>query len=420
MSKVAVCFSTKDRVELSKQSLIPLLDGAHAGQFDLFINDGSDTKEGEEFADHAGYPTAFVTHNVRGGADSAIVYALSLMLNHAKRYAFCCLVENDVLLSGDWFDRCIQLFDLGARDGLAVGAVSARSYEDRILIQRDDYAIMHNLGAGMIMLTREAAELVLRNFRTGWWHDNRSVFAQLSGLDIGRWGAFRGNNQQVGSDWHFETVLAKHGLAALAVTPALCTMIGQVPPLAEQGLTLVEKPVELLRNEEAFRKFAGCTEAIRSGIFELPMPQFSKLADGAHTFYPHQIEALNGTYEGDWRLHWCMGFGPFAYRAEHAGFQLCQATIPVFGPCSFLVGGGKNGGTVRVEDLVSGYKSEPELPPEGEQTTILQIVVPAGVSYREVKLTALTTGIVFYGLQTQEPQPYLPSVKFEHSRLPPV
>ena len=62
---------------------------------------------------------------------------------------------------------------------MEVGAVSARCYEDRILIQRAGYTVCHNLGAGMIMFTRKAAELVLQNYRTVWTTENRLLFSQL-------------------------------------------------------------------------------------------------------------------------------------------------------------------------------------------------------------------------------------------------
>lgn len=421
--KIALAFNCKDKTKLSRQTLLPLLDGARKNQFHLFINDGSVTSEGEEFASQAGYPTAVVTHNVRGGPDAAIVFALTQLLQHKENYDVVGLVENDVLLADGWFERTVELFSRGEADGLRVGAISARCYEDRILVQRSGYALVHNLGAGLIFLTREAAQLVLENFRTGWWHDNRAVFCQLSGLDIGRWGAFRANEQQVGSDWHFETVLARHGLAALALTPSPCTMIGQVPPLAEQGLKLVEQEIDGLRNDDAFDHFVERSALVRSGDYRIEMPRFEKYTQGVYTYYPHQIEAIGGDYRGDWHLGWAQGFGPFPYRAatdQHDIPEQCQLTVPVFGPCSVLISGGKNGGRFDLVDETSGFTVSPEMPPEGDNTQVLQVVVPGGVVSRNIRLTALTPGVIFYGLQTQEPQPIMMSVKFDHSKLPPV
>ena len=107
-------------------------------------------------------------------------------------------------------------------------------------MQRDGYAVMHNIGAGVVIFTREAAEIVLRTFRTHWWPDNVKLFAQLSGIDLRTYAAFRGNEQWVTTDWGWEAQLARHGLASLALTPAKCSMIGQDPPLHEQGLELAQ------------------------------------------------------------------------------------------------------------------------------------------------------------------------------------
>jgi len=156
---------------------------AFEGQHDLWWIDGSETLEGQQALEE----TSFTRHHsgIRGGADAAIVFALTAMLNHPVGYTHVGLCENDVLLAPDWFDRTMALFGKGEADGLSVGAVSARAYDDRILIQRDGYAVMHNLGAGHVVYTREAARLILDNYRSAWWPDNRAIFAQLSGIDNG-------------------------------------------------------------------------------------------------------------------------------------------------------------------------------------------------------------------------------------------
>jgi 2-deoxy-D-gluconate 3-dehydrogenase len=128
--------------------------------------------------------------------------------HHDFKYTHIGLVENDVLLDKDWFDQTMALFEQGKAAGLEVGAVSARCYEDRILIQRDGYAITHNTGAGMIIFSRKAAELVLQNYRTVFTTENRLLFAQLSGIDIGAYWAFRGSQHWLVADWNFDRVLA--------------------------------------------------------------------------------------------------------------------------------------------------------------------------------------------------------------------
>lgn len=403
MTKVAIAYSTKDRVELTKQTAPVLVNGQHA----LFWVDGSETSEGR-FAIEPEDCTAR-WHNIRGGADAAIVFALTKMLE--ANYDIVGLCENDVLLHDGWFEATMALFEKGKADGLVVGAVSPRCYEDRILLLRDGYALCHNLGAGIVLFTREAARIVLNNYRTGWWRDNRSIFAQLSGLDIGRWGAFRGNDQWTTADWHFDAVLAQAGLASLATTPSLCDMIGQEPSLEEQGLVLATGPVEERRDDIAFARFCARTASIRDGGWRPDVIKPVHQHMGTYTIFAHQLS--HPKWGGDWRLKWSQGFGGFAWRASK---DTCSLRLMLFGPVTFLVSGGKHGAVCSIEDTESGYEIVPDLPAGENQ--IAQIQLPAGMSYREIVMTC-AAGAVFYGVQTVEPQPIVDS-KFDYHSLPPV
>lgn len=435
MNRVAIAFSTKDRTELSKRTVEPLLQ---PDKFDLWWMDGSDTEEGRNLWRRGGSYIAasdfYVRNNVRGGADATIVSSLTELLSkdmgNGARYDYVGLVENDVLLQVDWYKKTMELFEIGKRDGLRVGAVSARCYEDRILIQRPDYAIMHNVGAGMVIFTREAAELILKHFRTGRTNVNRLLFSQLSGIDIGSYWAFRGGLHACTSDWHWDTVLAAHGLAVCALTPSPVEMIGQVPPLADQGLTLATGPVADRVNDEAFKRFRDRTSDIRNRVMQPAWPGVFHSDGGINTIFPHQLQYLGGSYTGDWLLKWMQGFGPFAWKASQEQFWerpggrptggiFPRLTVSVLGSCDFLIGGGKNGGIVKVVDKHSGFEATPNLQPEGEQTQVLALTVPSAANYREIELTALDPGVCFYGIRCREPQPYNPALSFDHSWLPP-
>jgi hypothetical protein len=427
--KVAIAFTTKDTVDLCRRVVPALLQ---PDKFDLLIIDGSVTEEGKKFPYevqmHAGTRHGIVVHsNVRGGSDASVVYALTQMLKGSD-YTHVGLVENDVLLHPDWFEPTMALFERGAADGLSVGAVSARAYEDRILFQRDGYAVMHNLGWGTQILTREAAALSLTYMRTSITSENRRLFCRLSGLDIGRWWAFRGHEGMLCADWGNDRVLACHGLASLALTPSPVEMIGQDTPLIEQGLRLVDQPVESLRNDEAFATFVERTQASRPRLAEyafdlFPMriwdagwigPALHDPASGTFTYFAHQVEGLGARYGGDWRLNFSQGFGPFGWRAGESDEPV--VTIPLSGAVELLASGGKQGGSVCVEDMQSGYAVSPALPPND----LVSLPVPASVSYRDIRLTALTPGIVFYGVRSREPQPFLPQWRFDWSKLPGV
>lgn len=421
MNRVAIALSTKDRVELSEQSLVPLLQ---PHKFDLFWSDGSSTAAGEKFAQDNATRTVVSNTNVRGGADAAIVFSLSTMLDHPAHYTHVGLVENDVLLDPDWFEPTMDLFRQGASDGLEVGAVSARCYSDRILVARDRYAVMHNLGAGMVIFSRKAAELVLQNFRTGFTTENRRVFNQLSGLDLARTSPFVRDPHITCADWQFDRILAEHGLASLALTPARCQMIGQVPSLEEQGLHLVQAgdDLSMYQHDQAFEWFRDRTAMIRDDRLRLPDSRFLRDEQGNTTIFPHQVPMLGGRFEGDWQLHWLQGFGPFAYKSgkdtfsEGATLGYCpQLQCPISGPCAILLQGGKRGGKILAQDTYSGWEMNIDVRPGPD---MFSLSIPGNISYRKVQLTRLSGEIIFCGFVTREPQPVAPDVSFDHSMLP--
>ncbi len=436
MNKVAIGFSTRDRVELSKQSIEPLL---LPNKFDLLWSDGSNTETGRAFTLEEGRPVMSIYQNVTGGADAAIVFNLTTMLAQPGRrvgasfkgalysyeyaldgqYDYVGLCENDALLSPDWFEPTMALFEQGAKDGLEVGAVSARCYTERILVQRDGYALMHNLGAGQVIFSRKAAELVLQNYRTGWTVENRRTFMQLSGIDLALFSAFMQQAHVTCADWQFDRILAEHGLASLALTPAKCQMIGQVPPLAEQGLTLATGEVDVLRNDKAFATYVERSRLIREGQLRLPCSRFLRADDGSFTYFPHQIEMIGGKWNevGDWRLKWAQGFGPFAWQAtDSLGCPVIEITLS--GPCTILVSGGERGGRMQVIDDASGFDTTLDLVPDPNMGQVMSVQVPASISYRTVRIVALSPGVIFYGITTREPQPTVPGMSFDHTRLP--
>lgn len=418
MNKVAIAYLTKDRVELSKQTLGPLLQST---KFDLHWFDGSATEEGTAFQGRHWAGEVKCYGDVRGGPDAAVAYALTTLLKHSAKYTHIGICENDVLLGVDWFPRTMELFTLGSQDGLRVGAASPRCFEDRILVQRDVYAVMANLGWGVQIMTREAATIALNRFRTGHTLENRRVFAQLTGKDLGTYWAFRAGEHQLCADWTNDWKLASNGLASLALTPSPVKMIGQVPPLAEQGLTIASAPVEALRDNVAFNLFAERTYKIWTGcgqhdqILNLGVPYAYPDTNGSQAFFSHQLGALNALYIGDWRLGNSQGFGPFPFKAGDE----CSVTVAISGPCQVLLSGGTDGGHFLVEDMQSGYSNDPVLSPKA-QTGIMGVQVPAGVAYRDIRITALKPGGRFYGIKVFEPQPSNLTWKFDHSYLPPV
>lgn len=419
-NKLGIAFLTKDRCDLSRRSIEPLL-GIDA---DILWIDGSVSDEGMELP----YEYDLEIHTgIRGGPDAAVVYALSTLLQ--KGYEYIGLVENDVLLPSGWLGSTFGLFERGFQDGLHVGSVSARCYEDRILIQRDGYAVLHNHGWGTQIMTREAADLTLRHFRNTHTMENRRLFHQVSGLDIGKWWAFRGAEQFLTADWGDAKVLAAHGLASLALTPSNVEMIGQEPSLGEQGLKIADGAFDLLRDDKAFKQYQGRLDDIRKFKWKPAFEHFYRDGSGSYVIFPHQLRETGGYYIGDWKLQFAQGFGPFAWKvghpyveqiAGHAGAairELTQVIIPVSGPCNVIVSGGEEGGKVKIVDMQSGYVCDPTLPPEKERGA-LNVSVPGQIAYRAVCVTALSPGLVFYGIAVREPQPDEMCRRFDWQDLP--
>ncbi len=412
--KLAIGFSTKDQVELTEQTFSAWRVSKGNTGYDLFWCDASTMSDAIGFTESYSYITHHFEAGIRGGADAAIAWKLSRILEDRENYTHIGLLENDVLLDEDWYEPTMALFEKGKADGLAVGAVSARSYADRVLVQRDGYAVMHNVGAGMVIFTREAAEIVLRSFRTHWWPANRLLFAQLSGIDLATYAAFRGNDQWVTTDWGWEAQLASHGLATLALTPAKASMIGQVPPLHEQGLELTTGAVQERWRDDLFKIY-------RDSLYRLQWPAVDKTdlpgiihRDGTGMlFFAHKMGYLAGgpSWQGTLELQWSQGFGPFAYRAGPGGAILA---LHLSGSSSFLVSGGVAGARVAIKDTRSGFNFAPTLPPSHEPASLN---VPGGPIPRKIVLE-MDEGAVFYGVQTADPQMLDATFRFDWAQLP--
>ncbi len=403
--RLAIGYSTKDQVELTEQTWGRLCGYVPRGIRFYWCDASTDTKAVEFCRLREG------TLGIRGGADAAIVWKLTSMLRSEHNFTHIMLLENDVLLDTDWFEPTMALFDRGAEEGLDVGAVSPRAYVDRVLVQRDGFACMHNIGAGVVVFTREAAEIVLRTFRTHWWPANVRLFAQLAGVDLRTFAAFRGNEQPVTTDWGWEAQLAARGLASLALTPARCSMLGQHPPLEDQGLELAAGPVEARCDNAAFERYRDNLAGIREGSLRLPWSDVAQSSQGAWTYFPHQLGCIAGgaEWEGTLELVWSQGHGPFAYRAGPGGASL---SLHISGICSFLASGGPDGVRVAVTDHRSGFSARPQLWEE-----VVSIPVPGGPVPRRITLE-LDPGATFYGITCNDEQPIDRLFSFDWSQLP--
>ena len=218
------------------------------------------------------------------------------------------------------------------------------------------------------------------------------------------------------ADWHWEAALACHGLAALALTPSRVEMIGQDPPLEQQGLKIATKPIER-GNADNFFCYRQRMDDIYEGATALGIdPVLHHDADSnVHTFFAHQIEMLGGRTNGAWAVKDIRRIGPLTYIASDDDAQL---EMPLTGNCSFLVSGGENGGKIKIVDTASGFEAEPFLPAEANGGALLSVNVPGLFATRTVKLIAKSKDVRFYAVQVREPQVTLPQVKFGWGSLP--
>ncbi len=217
--RIAFAFSSKDRVEFSRRSLksIDLCSG-----FDLIWVDGSITEEGKNLPSQIELTnTRFVeiNKNITGGPDNAIRFGLKRALDLG--YDYCGLIENDIEFSADWFPELEKLFQLCENEGLNCGAATVRSAESRILVNRFGYSLNWNMGAGIVLFTREAAEIILQNYGNTSAKKIDKFYNETFGVDVAKsWELYcEKPDRELGADWPFAMELYRRGLCSAQSIP---------------------------------------------------------------------------------------------------------------------------------------------------------------------------------------------------------
>lgn len=255
--KVGFVFSTKDRVDYTRHSLASL--GTCDG-FDLVWVDGSDSPEGRALPESV--KTQYcriveVHHDVKGGPDAAIRFGLKRLLELG--YEYCGLIENDIRFEPGWFPRLMELFQFGAEEHLNVGAATVFSLESRVMIHRPRYAFMWNMGACMVLFTREAARIVLATYRAVGSSDLVRFYSCTFGVDLRRvWELMMDQpDRRLGCDWAYAMCLYKCGLISLGTLPSMA--IDMDHDFEKHfRTTYVQRNVEHLAGEEEIhRRLAG-------------------------------------------------------------------------------------------------------------------------------------------------------------------
>jgi hypothetical protein len=409
-----VCFSlsTKDRVPYTLEAIQGL---AFEGAFDLLWFDGSASPEGRQLPGTLA-PTLGclreIHTGVTGGPDFAIFAALVRMLELG--YGYCGLLENDIRLSPGWFDALMATIAAGQADGLAVGAVTARAFNRRVLFHRPSYAVTKLTGAGMILFTRAAAEIVVGNYRTTTGDEAATCISAIAGSDRAD---PDGQDTRTASDLVYETHLMRHGLCVLSTLPVLGRNLDDVDPTGLLGGYAAPDPTAARADAAAFAVFGRRCATIRATVEPYNPPYLYFASMGLWCLYLHHLLFTRdspATVRGRWKIVWEKFNGPFAFEALDPD---CEIAFPLHGAlrgvfCSRTADGA-------IVELVQGARvlaaCDTRYPQAiRDQFFTALTVAPSGTDPVRMRLAApadqASTGrfIRLSGLCFEQPQPWLP------------
>jgi hypothetical protein len=223
-------FSSKDRYLFTLQSLDSL---DTEGGFDLIWNDGSKEEGVPALARNYKFRNARlveINYGVTGGAERAVQFGLSRLLKLG--YDYVGLIENDILFRPGWFSHLREVFALGAAEGIACGSATARSFESHAIEYREGYSVQADIGAGMVLFSRAAAEIIMELYQNPsslqmTTHSWQQFYADFFGIDLRQFAPFWAypSNQPVPCtlDWGYTPSLYLNGFASLATIPSYAT-----------------------------------------------------------------------------------------------------------------------------------------------------------------------------------------------------
>jgi hypothetical protein len=232
--RVGFAFSSKNRESFTRQTLEAM---DQDGGYDLIWNDGSDEAGARALPKEFRLKNARlveVNYDVLGGPDKSICFGLDRLLQLG--YDYVGLMENDIVMRPGWFGRLMELFVLTAAEGVACGAATVRSFQGRVIEHRSGYSLNWGTGAGMILFSRPAAEILLRQYsrlRMSTASISR-FYSRLFQVDLslrsqdtsGQWGT---QDMWLTLDWGYTPMLYMHGFASVGSIPNLARDL-EFPP----------------------------------------------------------------------------------------------------------------------------------------------------------------------------------------------
>jgi hypothetical protein len=232
--RVGFALSSKDRASFTCQTLAAMdADGG----FDIVWNDGSDDPQARALPKNYRFHNARlaeVNYDVRGGPDRSICFGLERLLRLG--YDYVGLIENDIVMQPGWFRRLMDLFALAAADGIVCGAATVRSFESRVIEHRAGYSINWGTGAGMILFSRPAAEVILRQYGKLKMSIGAisNFYSRLFRLDLNlcaqdNAGRVVKQDAWLTHDWGYTPMLYLHGYTSVGTIPSLARDL-EFPP----------------------------------------------------------------------------------------------------------------------------------------------------------------------------------------------
>ena len=217
--RIAFALSTKDRTQLTEQ----MLPGLDCGGFDLFWCDGSTTDDGRYFPSPRHFKHTRlreICYDVTGGPDAAIQFALKKLLSLG--YDFVGLIENDISLKTGWLQALVEAWNNAQADGFTVGSATVRSIASRVLARSPTYVVKWNMGAGMVLFSRAAAQAVLDDYHTTHAVHLHQYYQSNLGVDLSSvWELFMDQpDRTLGSDWHYAVSMLKRGFISVGTIPS--------------------------------------------------------------------------------------------------------------------------------------------------------------------------------------------------------
>ena len=228
--RIGFAFSSKDRYVFTLQTLDSL---DTEGGFDLIWNDGSTEPGVPALAANYKFRQARlveINYGVTGGAERAVCSGLSRLLELG--YDYVGLIENDIVFRPGWFRHLLEVFSLGAREGIACGSATARSFESHVLEYRNGYSMQADIGAGMVLFSRPAAEIIMELYQNPsslqmTTHSWRKFYADFFGVDLQNFAPFwaypKDRAIPCTLDWGYTPSLYLNGYASLATIPTYAT-----------------------------------------------------------------------------------------------------------------------------------------------------------------------------------------------------